>query len=111
MKRNRICRLCAVLLVLSFAVVPPVQAMYGSAVAASVAGAEMPMSGDDTNCCGTCFGIDCLAGRCACLTATLAEMPTTFHTHMASVPDAADRAETGLFPDPDPYPPRLSLAS
>ena len=111
MMRNRFRRLCAVLLVLSFAVVPPVQAVYGSAMAASVAGAEMPMSGDGTDCCDTCFGNDCLAGRCACLAATLAERPTASHTQLASVPDAADPAATGLFPGPDPYPPRLSLAS
>ena len=111
MTRNRIRRLCAVLLVFSLAVVPPVQPVYGSAMSASVTGSEMPMSGDDTDCCNPCFGIDCLAGRCACLAATLAERPTTSDTHVASVPDAADAAETGLFPDPDPYPPRLSLAS
>ena len=111
MKRNRIRRLCAVLLVFSLAVVPPVQAIYGSAMAASVAGAEMPMSGDGSDCCDSCFGIDCLVERCACLAATLAERPTNIHTRAASVPDAAEPAETGLFPDPDPYPPRLSLAA
>lgn len=111
MMRNRFRRLCALLLVLSFAVVPPVQTVYGSAMTASVAGAEMPMSGDGTDCCNTCFGIDCLAGRCACLAAALAERPTTSHTHVASIPDAADAAATGLFPDPDPDPPRLSLAA
>ncbi len=106
MMRIAIRRLCAVLLVLTFAVGAPVLAVQGSAMGASVACADTPMSGD---CDDSCCDVDCQAVWCPCLTAMPVEGPALSPSQVNSVVAEARAPYAGPSADPDPYPPRLRL--